>query len=312
MQFVKYHFKTQNILHTLFIVMAMILLLMSIGYLIVGISGALFALFFLMLMFVLTPRLSPNLILRLYGAQKIEPILSEGLFALADNLRGKAGLKNLPELYYLPSMVLNSFTVGDKEDYKIVLSDGLLRSLSTREIYAVLAHEISHVKNNDLQVMAFADVMSRVTALLSLTGVITMLFALPLAFIGEISLPVPGLLVLIFAPNITALLQLALSRTREFTADQRAAELTEDPMGLASALAKIDAVEKHWAQRLLMPHYKLTEPSLLRTHPLNEERIARLQKLVQLNDAHNDAMHKLVPEKAPGKKPRHHLRGYWY
>lgn len=316
MQFVQYHLKARNTLHTWLIFLAMNALLMLIGYLILDVPGIAFALFLVVLAFIITPRLSPDIVLRLYRTQALTPLFAGELYAMVEDLTQKAGLQRSPTLHYLPSAVLNSFTVGDKNNYKIVLSDGLIRSLTRRELYGVLAHEISHVKNNDLQVMAFADVMSRVTAIMSLTGILTLLVSLPLVLMGSMAIPILGLLLLTFAPNIAALLQLALSRTREFIADQQAVELTGDPLGLASALEKIDAVERHWAKRLLVPHYRLAEPSLLRTHPLSEERIKRLQRLADQSPSHGYLEESALPnhlrDVRPRYKPRHRIHGMWY
>ena len=315
MNFQEIKLKASNRLHSFFILLVMTFMLVLVGFVFSGGYGALFATLFVVFAFLFTPRLSPNLILRMYGAQKINPHMAEGLYDMVQVLCHKAGVQQ-PDLYYLPSLVMNSFTLGDEKKSHIVLSEGLLTRLNSREMFAVLAHEVSHIKNRDLQVMALADVLSRVTAVMSFTGIFLLFFSLPLMLVSDQSIPFLGLLLLMFAPNINALLQLALSRTREFIADQQAVELSGDPYGLAMALEKIEIAEQHWARRLLIPHYKLSEPSLLRTHPSSKERIQRLNKLaeIQHEKQNGQGFPELNPfwSKPTRRKPRHRIHGFWH
>jgi heat shock protein HtpX len=127
----------------------------------------------------------------------------------------------------------------------------------------------------------------------------------------------PWLLVplLLFAPQLTTLLQLALSRAREYEADLDAAGLTGDPAGLASALIKLERVQRGPWEQILMPGVRLPEPSLLRTHPPTEERVARLREL-QASPAPRDEVRPIMPPRAPGTpvsaSPRSRVLGYWY
>ena len=104
----------------------------------------------------------------MYGASRLTPEQAPPLWRLAATLGERAGLANQPELYYLPSQMLNAFAVGSKTNAAIGVTDGLLRQLDQRELTAVLAHEISHIRSNDLWVMGLADLFSRATSLLSL------------------------------------------------------------------------------------------------------------------------------------------------
>jgi heat shock protein HtpX len=128
----------------------------------------------------------------------------------------------------------------------IALTDGLLRSLTPRELTGVLGHEIAHIANDDLRVMGLADSISRLTHLMALLGQITILFSVPALLLGIVQVSWPALLLLAAAPQLALLAQLGLSRVREFDADRLAAELTGDPHGLASALAKIERVSHSW------------------------------------------------------------------
>lgn len=154
----------------------------------------------------------------------------------------------------------------------------LLRSLSPRELAGVLVHEVAHIANEDLRVMGLADSDSRLTSLLALMGQIAILLSLPAQLVGAAEVYWPGLLLLAASPQLALLAQLGLSRVREFDADRLAAELTGDPQGLASALAKIERVSRSW-RAWPWSGWGNPEPSCLRTRPATQERIARLLTL---------------------------------
>jgi heat shock protein HtpX len=199
-------------------------------------------------------------------------------------LAERAGLPAVPALYYLPSPVINAFTVGSAGSSAIALTDGLLRHLSPREIAGVLAHEVAHIAHGDLRVMGLADFVSRLTSLFSLTGQFLLLVNLPWLLTAEVNINWPALLLLVFSPQLALLAQLRLSRVREFDADLKAAALTGDPKGLAQALAHIEQASRSW-RSLLLPGWGNPEPSWLRTHPTTPERIRRLLELVPATPA---------------------------
>jgi heat shock protein HtpX len=145
-----------------------------------------------------------------------------------------------------------------------------------RELTGVVAHEMSHVTNEDTRVMMLADVIGRMTASLSFIGQILIFINLPLFLMGQAHIPWLAIVLLLAAPSISSLLQLALSRTREFDADLVAVRLTGDPRGLASALAKMERYQGGWLGTIFMPGRRQPDPSLLRTHPRTEERVRRL------------------------------------
>lgn len=234
----------------------------------VGLSGML-----------LSPTFSPWLVMRMYGAMPLGQHQLPALWSAVSELSRRAGLPRPPLLYYLPSRILNSFAVGSRQRSAIAVSDGLLRGLEMRELVGVLAHEISHIRNNDLWALGLADTFSRATALFSLAGQFLLVLNLPLIMLTGSQISWSAILLLILAPNLSALAQLALSRTREYDADLNAALLTGDPEGLASALAKLERVQGGWLERMLLPGRRVPEPSLLRTHPPTAERIARLLAL---------------------------------
>ncbi|MEJ2326689.1 MAG: zinc metalloprotease HtpX, partial [Chromatiaceae bacterium] len=207
------------------------------------------------------------------------------------------------------------------QDAAIAVSDGLLRRMELRELTGVLAHEISHVANGDIRVMAFADLVSRVTGMLSLFGQILLLISLPLWLLSAADIPWLPILLLLFAPTLSALVQLALSRSREYEADRNAAELSGDPEGLASALRKLEYQQAGLWERLFMPTRRIPEPSMLRSHPPTEERVRRLlelrdreslpRPLPELWEPSAWDRFGLLAERLP-LGPRWHISGLWY
>jgi heat shock protein HtpX len=265
-----------NLLHTFAILMAMGGLFGLLGWMIFGIMGLLMSLFFTFLFLVSTPRITPPMILRVYGARQFTHEEAPGLYAIASELARKAGLPETPLLYYVPSSVMNAFSVGSKQSSAIALSDRLVRYLTSRELTGVLAHEMSHILNNDLRLHAFADMMKRITSLLSFLGQMLILLYLPMIFISNTRIPIFFIAMLIFAPTVSMLLQLALSRNREFVADNTAISITHDPEGLASALRKMDTYERKFWDFFVLPGRKGPDPSILRTHPATAERVQRI------------------------------------
>ena len=218
---------------------------------------------------------SANMILRLTRAQPLAPAQAPGLYRSVEALARRAGLPRAPRLYYVRTPALNAFAAGSYDAPAVALTDGLLRSLEPRELAGVLAHELSHVRARDVWVMTLAAVVGRMTSLLSFMGQLLLFVLIPVSLFTGHGLPLLAILLLIFAPALSGLLQLALSRTREFDADIGAVELTGDPRGLASALDKLERRQGGWMQRLFMagaPHW-------LRTHPATEERIRRLMEI---------------------------------
>ena len=162
--------------------------------------------------------------------------------------------------------------------------------------------------------MAIADAISRITSMMAISAYMMVILYMPLILFGDITVPWLLLLVLMFAPNISALMQLALSRTREFHADMKAVHLTGDPQGLISALTKIEHYQKTWIEQLLLPNMRVPYPSILRTHPLTEQRIERLQKMQQ--QPHSPLLREEAIEHnqaaASRRSPRRHISGLWH
>ncbi len=290
------------------------------GWLLWGVDGIVMLLGMGVVGVLFNPALSPRLVMRLYGASPIGPDQLPALWTAVERLGERAGLPARPELYYVPSRMINAFAVGTRGRSAIAVTDGLLRGLALREIVGVLAHEISHVRSNDLWVMGLADMFSRTTSMLSLLGQVLLLLNLPLILFSDVSINWFAIALLVFAPNLSALAQLALSRAREYHADLNGARLTGDPEGLARALDKIERIQGGWMERIFMPGRRLPDPSLLRSHPQTRERIARLMALKPElpgefdRSLASDNVHdpRSVFNEPVRRGPRWHLSGLWY
>jgi len=179
----------------------------------------------------------------------------------------------------------------------------------------VLAHEVSHIRNNDMLVMSIADLISRLTSLLSLFGQFLLLLNLPLILLTNVSINWFAIFLLVFAPNLSSLAQLGLSRVREYNADLGAARLTADPRGLASALVKIGQYSGSFFEKIMMPSRRIPVPSLLRTHPLTEDRVQRLMALdpaaIPPSEPH-DLSYNINSRDVVNHKPRWHINGLWH
>jgi len=309
--------KLTNFLHSVLLLLGMIMLLSFLGWSIAGKEGIKWMIFLGIIMVILGPRISPNIILLLYGARPLSREEVPALFVIVERLCERAKLEHMPRLYYIQTRVPNAFTIGTRSNAVITVTAGLLEHLEFREIVGVIAHEISHIQNNDIWIMNLSDVISRLTSIFSLTGQLLLLLNLPVIIITGYKIPWLPIFILIFAPAINMLLQLALSRAREFDADLGAAVLTGDPEGLAMALVKMEKYQSNILSRIFFPGYKEPYPSLLRTHPKTEERVKRLMSLVKEKPIY-EPIYSLLEYSVPAhligitEKPRWRIGGIWY
>ena len=274
------YYRLRNYLQSLVLLVGMLVLLSLVGWLLAGPAGIVWFLLVGVFILISALRIPPRFILRLHGARVLSPEDAPRLYEIISWLAEQAGMGNTPTLYYIPSRLMNAFSTGLNEKNAVVaISDGMLRSLNPRELTGVLAHEISHIHSNDLLVLLVADVISRLTSVMAITGYVLIWIYIPLFILTDAKVPWVLLIVLMMAPTFSALMQLALSRTREFSADVEAAGLTNDPLGLASALEKIEHYQGSWIERVFIPNRGMREPFLLRTHPLMVDRINRLKDL---------------------------------
>ena len=225
---------------------------------------------------------SDSMVLKLYRAQEVDQTSAPQLHGTVRELAGRAGLP-MPKVYLIDEPQPNAFATGrDPEHAAVAATTGILHLLTTRELRGVLAHELAHVKHRDI-------LTSTITA--SIAGAISTLAQFGMFFGGrddDNRNPAVAILVLILAPIAAMLIQLAISRGREYEADRAGAEISGDPRALADALAKIEryargvpleTAETHPATAQMMIINPLSGgglSALFRTHPPTEERVARL------------------------------------
>lgn len=310
-----------NIAQSIALVTLLALLLAYLAYMIAGETLAWFSIIMVIVLFFSNPVITPKIILRMYNARPINYAEAPELFEIVGKLATRAGLITPPRLFYLPSHVVNAFTMGTRRDSVIALSDGVLRKLSLEELAAIIAHEMTHVRHNDIRVMTFADIAGRVTKSLSMVGQLLILINLPLILLTDTQLNWWPLLVLLFAPIVSDLIQLGLSRVREYEADIGSAILMGDARPLAAALAKVENYSHNYFGGLFIPVRKIPEPSLLRTHPPTEERIRRLlafhhhehlQPLTHDLFTATSGYKPFVRKTQVPHQPRRHFNGFWY
>ncbi len=318
--------KLYNAMETVLLIGGMSLLLAIIAELFFGGDILPWVFFLSAVSLIITVKISPNVVLKMYRARPLLPKEAPELYQMLEELARRAGLPGPPRLYHVPSPVMNAFTVGSRYNAAIALTDGLLRNLTMRELAGVLGHEIGHLVNNDLQVMAVADTVGRLTESLCFAGQVLIVLNLPILAGGGATIPWSGIVLLLFAPTVSSLLQLAVSRVREFDADLEAARLTADPEGLISALEKMEEYQQNLLRKLFMPGWNNPAPSILRTHPPTDERIRRLRE-VEREILHGGSgrhyaplfdpesgrrMARLEGIDAAYRLPRKRMLGYWY
>lgn len=269
-----------NMMHTWVLGAAGLFLLAVTAWAFGGLTGMVSALALGAISMAAMRRITPQMVLAMYNAKPVSAETFPSGLRIVAELSQRAGLPSIPKLHIIPSQMMNAFAVGRRRDSAIAITDALARNLSTRELASVLAHEMSHIASEDVKVMAFADMVSRFTSVMSTVGLFSLFLNIG-GFVGGNGHHVPwlGVIVLLAAPTIGGLLQMALSRTREFDADLGAATLTGDPDGLASALTKLEKVQGRRWENIFLPSGRIPDPSILRSHPRTEDRIARLMAL---------------------------------
>ena len=269
-----------NTLQTWLLVGGSLALLAVSAWIYAGITGIVYAIGFGIVSLFAMRRVSPQMVLKMYKAQPVSRAQFPLGFDIVEELAKRAELPVVPKLHVVPSKMMNAFAVGRREDSAIAITDALARNMTARELAGVLAHEVSHIAHGDIKVMAIADVVSRFTSFLSTMGMISIFFNLG----GVFAVPWAAIFLLLAAPTIGSMLQLALSRTREFDADLGAAILTGDPDGLASALIKLEKAQRRGWEGMVLPGGRIPDPSVLRSHPRTEDRVARLSALKQAGE----------------------------
>ena len=272
--------KRTNMLHTFLIFASMLGLMSLIGFMLAGASGILFAFGGGLVILLLGPRTSIKRVLVSLKAQPLSLEQYPQLHRIVRQMAERGKLSYIPRFYRIDSKIPNAFAIGASENASIVISDSLLRNLNLRELAGIIGHEMAHIRNNDLQVLMAVDVTRRIMHSMANIGQILVIISIPALLMKGVTMPLFPLLLLFLAPTAGMLLQLALSRTREFEADRVGAYLAGDVYGLASALKKLDSWQQSiWAKMVRFP-WQRPAPAMLQTHPPTTQRIERLLGLV--------------------------------
>ena len=243
-----------------------------------GNAGLLIALLVVAAIVALATRLSPATVMRIYGARPYQAGDLAQFDRITTELARRAGLPRAPRIYVVPSMLLSAFSVGTSQRFAIALTEGLLRRLTMREVAGMLAREVAHAKRGDLLVLGIADWITRAAQALYYVGLGLAALNILRGIGGGEPVSWLSVILLILAPALMGLVQLALSRSREIAADRAAALLTGDPLGLASVVSRLDASQGSPLNELLppVPARKVPLPSMLRFPPPADQRIPRL------------------------------------
>jgi heat shock protein HtpX len=281
-----------NTLKTTFLLGLLTALVMAAGYFVGGQQGALIGLGLSAVMNFATYWFSDKMVLAMYGAKEVAVEDAPRLHQMVEELAKEAGIPK-PRVYRVAMPVPNAFATGRNPEHAVVaVTDEIVRILDEQELRAVLAHELGHVKNRDILVSSVAATLAGALSYIAQMAYFASMFGggedeeggSPLGFLGDI-------VFFLLAPVMAMILQMAVSRSREYGADAAGAKISGTPLALASALRKLEnysqaaplvAEPKNEATAHLFivnPFRASAIMSLFSTHPSTEDRIARLEKM---------------------------------
>lgn len=279
-----------NYLKTTILLAALTGLVLFIGYQVGGQSGMLIALIISAAMNFASYFWSDKIVLATYGAKPADENTHRDLHTMVSDLAISANMKK-PRIYIINSPLPNAFATGRNEEHAVVaVTSSLMEILNKEELRGVLAHELSHVKNKDMLIGSVAATIAGAISYLAQMAHYAMIFRGGSREEGNKEI-LTSLLMLILAPIIATLLHLAISRSREYLADESGAKIAGNPTGLADALEKLENFSKnHKVQgtprEQATAHLFIINPfkptlllSLFSTHPPAQERVARLRKM---------------------------------
>ena len=266
----------------------------AVGAAVGGGTGMMMALVFAGGMNIYAYWFSDKAVLKMYGAQEVNPENNFGngefsnYYNMVKELAQNAQLP-MPKVYVINEQQPNAFATGRNPQHAAVAATvGIMQALSERELRGVMAHELAHVKHRDTLISTISATMAGAISAIAQFG---MFFGGGRSSDGERSSPIMGILMMFLAPMAAGLIQMAISRSREYEADRMGAEISKDPKALASALTKISnyahqipnqTAEAHpetGQMMIINPLAGISFDSLFSTHPKTEERVARLMAM---------------------------------
>ena len=277
-----------NTLKTAFLMTLMMILFLFVGYLVGGQNGMTIAFFFSLAMNFGSYWFSDKVVLSMYRAKQVDYNTAPELFSVVQQLTHNAGLP-MPKIYIIEDETPNAFATGRNPQHAAVAATtGIINSLSREELSGVIGHELGHVKHRDILICTIAStIVGTITFIAQMAG-----WAMMFGGRGgdrDDDSGIAALFLMILAPIAASLLQLAVSRSREYAADAEGARISHNPLALASALKKISAVNQLKPLDNVGPataHMFIVNPmrmagvkKLFSTHPPIEERIKRLEAM---------------------------------
>jgi len=279
-----------NTLKTVVLLTFLTVLLVFAGAAIGGQNGMIIAFMMALVMNFVSYWFSDKIVLKMYNAQPVTEAQAPDLYAMVRRLTQKAGLP-MPKVYIIPEEALNAFATGRNPEHGVVaVTEGIMRALDREELEGVIAHELSHIKNRDILTGTIVATIAGAISMLAQMAHWAMLFGGGRRDDGdEGGSPVVALVMMIVAPIAAMMVQMAISRTREYEADKGGAEMAGNPYGLANALLKLERgaqiVPMHDAKPATA-HMFIVNPltggglmKLFSTHPPIAERVKRLKEL---------------------------------
>ena len=284
-----------NLMKTTLLMALLFGLFVTLGKLIGGTGGMVIGFLFALATNAGAYWFSDKMALAMSGAQPVTPSEAPDLYDRLARLSARANLPVVPRLYVIPDPQPNAFATGrNPQNSAVAVTHGLLRLLPPDELDGVIAHELAHIKNRDILISSVAATMAGAISMIAQMGA----FSSMLGGGGSHSddeeggvNPLAALLGIVVAPIAAFLIQMAVSRTREYAADKVGADISGQPLALARALRRIEGYAKQAPMNVnpAASHMYIINPlggdalrslaALFRTHPLTEERVARLQEL---------------------------------
>jgi len=281
-----------NMVKTLGLMVFMTLLLVFAGAALGGRSGMIFAFGLAVLMNFGSYWFSDKIVLRMYRAQPVTVADAPELYSMVRTLVQKAGMP-MPKVYIIPEETPNAFATGRNPEHAVVaVTQGIMRILSREELTGVIAHELAHIRHRDMLTGTIVATIAGAISMLAQMAQWAMIFGGGRRdHDGEGGSPIAALVMMIVAPIAAMMVQMAISRTREFEADAGGAKLAGHPSGLANALLKLEKGSKMIPMQDAKPataHMFIVSPltggglmKLFSTHPPIEERVRRLNELAR-------------------------------
>ncbi len=278
-----------NTIKTVLLMSVLTVLLVFVGNILGGSGGMMLAFLFAIVMNFGTYWFSDKIVLRMYNAQPVRREDNPELYRMTEELTARAGIP-MPKLYIIPNDQPNAFATGrNPQNAAVAVTSGIMRLLNREELMGVIAHELSHVKNRDILVGTIAATIAGAISMLANMAQWAMIFGGRGSSDDRGGNPITLIVMMIVAPLAAMMIQMAISRSREFMADESGAKMVGNPLYLANALRKLDTTAKRIPMEAnsATAHMFIVSPlrgggftKLFSTHPPMEERVAKLEAMV--------------------------------